>query len=197
MPRLADDNGVVRLFGPGEVIVGAIVDGKAALHDNQGEARDQSRLLRSNPSETPLTVGSAIQLEATARIFSGDPRTGVPISWSSDKPAVATVDAAGIVTAWLGQSHNSRDLRQRQWDHDHHRAEDQPALSVRWPTRHCPHRRRRALHRQRNSNRRFTPRWAVSGNGAAIDPDGAFVAEQPGSYIVTVSSAARSRPRLR
>jgi hypothetical protein len=34
----------------------------------------------------------------------------------------------------------------------------------------------------------FTPRWAVSGNGASIDPDGGFVAEQPGNYIVTASS---------
>jgi hypothetical protein len=31
-------------------------------------------------------------------------------------------------------------------------------------------------------------RWSVSGNGASIDPDGGFVADQPGTYLVTASS---------
>ena len=34
----------------------------------------------------------------------------------------------------------------------------------------------------------FTPRWSVSGSGATIYSDGAFVAEQPGTYIVNASS---------
>ena len=34
----------------------------------------------------------------------------------------------------------------------------------------------------------FTPQWSVSGSGATIYSDGAFVAEQPGTYIVNASS---------
>ena len=34
----------------------------------------------------------------------------------------------------------------------------------------------------------FSARWAVSGSGATIYPDGAFVAEQPGTYVINASS---------
>jgi hypothetical protein len=34
----------------------------------------------------------------------------------------------------------------------------------------------------------FTPRWSVTGSGATVYPDGAFVAEQPGNYIINASS---------
>src|SRR5262249_11542455 len=34
----------------------------------------------------------------------------------------------------------------------------------------------------------FTPRWSVSGSGATIYPDGAFVAEEPGTYVISASS---------
>ncbi len=34
----------------------------------------------------------------------------------------------------------------------------------------------------------FTPRWTVSGTGATVYPDGAFVAEQPGTYVVTATA---------
>ncbi|HYO90552.1 MAG TPA: hypothetical protein VEQ40_02905, partial [Pyrinomonadaceae bacterium] len=35
-------------------------------------------------------------------------------------------------------------------------------------------------------------RWDVSGDGAMIEPDGAFVAERPGTYVVTAISGDRS-----
>src|SRR5438445_678492 len=34
----------------------------------------------------------------------------------------------------------------------------------------------------------FTPQWSASGSGATIYSDGAFVAEQPGTYIVSAGS---------
>ena len=37
-----------------------------------------------------------------------------------------------------------------------------------------------------------TIRWSVAGYGAAIEPDGAFVAERPGTYTVTASAGDRS-----
>jgi hypothetical protein len=33
-------------------------------------------------------------------------------------------------------------------------------------------------------------RWSVAGRGASIEPDGAFVADQPGTYLVTASAGA-------
>src|SRR5262249_27511060 len=35
-------------------------------------------------------------------------------------------------------------------------------------------------------------RWSVSGAGASIDPDGAFVADGPGAYVITAASGDRS-----
>ena len=66
------------------------------IHGESAEREDRSR---SHPLKTPLVVGSNVQLDAVTRIFNGDPRTGVPISWTSDNAQVATVDAGGVVTA--------------------------------------------------------------------------------------------------
>jgi hypothetical protein len=37
-----------------------------------------------------------------------------------------------------------------------------------------------------------TARWSVSGDGATIDPDGAFVAARPGAYVLTASVGDQS-----
>jgi hypothetical protein len=185
----ADESGNLKLFGPGEVIAGAIVGGKTGFTKIMVKpATIKTIEIKSIP--TPLVVGDTVQLEATTRIFSGDPRTGVPITWSSDKPTVATVDGGGVVTgiasgkamikATSGAASGTTvitvvknnltgltitsDLKTaRTGDVVHFTAKGTPSND-------------------------FTPRWAVSGNGATIYSDGAFVAEQPGTYIVTASS---------
>ena len=48
---------------------------------------------------TDLSIGQTVQAEAIARSASGDVLTGQTITWSSSNPAVATVSAAGVVTA--------------------------------------------------------------------------------------------------
>ena len=94
----ADENGNLKLFGPGEVIAGAIVGGKTGFTKIMVKPAT-IKTIQIKSIKTPLVVGGTVQLEATTRIFSGDPRTGVPIMWSSDKPAIATVDAGGVVSA--------------------------------------------------------------------------------------------------
>jgi hypothetical protein len=185
----ADDNGVVRLFGPGEVIAGAIVGGKTGF--TKIMVRPATiKTVEIKSITTPLVVGGTLQLEATTRIFSGDPRTGVPITWTSEKPAVATVDAGGVVTgiapgkvtlkATSGMAAGTTTITvvkstlngltiepgsnsARTGDVVHFTAKGTP-------------------------NNDFTPRWSVGGSGATIYSDGGFVAEQPGTYIVTASS---------
>src|SRR6202171_3776723 len=93
----ADDTGVVTLFGPGEVVAGAIVGGKSGFTKIMVKPA-AIKTVEVKSIATSLVVGSTVQLEATTRIASGDPRTGVPITWTSDRPAVATVDAGGVVT---------------------------------------------------------------------------------------------------
>jgi hypothetical protein len=188
-----DDDGNVKLFGAGEVTVGAIVGGKPGFTTFMVKAPGV-KTVEITPLKTPLVVGGNVPLEAVTRIFNGDPRTGVPINWTSDNPQVATVDAGGVVTA-VGPGkatitaksgtasttttisvikNNLRSLlvtagakTARTGDVVRFAAKGDPVSDV-------------------------TTRWAVSGSGAAIDQEGAFVANLPGTYIVTASSGNMS-----
>lgn len=51
------------------------------------------------PDGAALTVGATQPLTAAASDANGTPIPGTPIAWSSDSPAIATVSAAGLVTA--------------------------------------------------------------------------------------------------
>lgn len=188
-----DDDGNVKLFGTGEVTAGAIVDGTPGLTTFMVKAPGVKSIeLRS--VKHPLLVGGSLQLDALTRLPNGNPRTGVPISWSSDNPQVANVDAGGVVTAVAPGNANitaksgpatattaisvvNNNLRSltvtgsagsaRTGDVVHFTAKADPAGD-------------------------FITTWSVSGRGATIDQDGAFVAERPGTYIVTATSGTVS-----
>jgi hypothetical protein len=185
----ADDNGTVRLFGSGEVTAGAIVGGKSGFTTFVVK-RATIKTVEVKSIVTPLVAGSTVQLEATTRILSGDPRTGVQINWTSDKPDVATVDAGGVVTgigpgkatikAASGAASGTTmitvvksNLRSL--------AIEQSATTAR--TGDVVH-----FTAKGTPTNDFTPRWALTGVGAAIYRDGSFVAEQPGAYIINASS---------
>lgn len=184
-----DDDGNLKLFGTGEVIVGAIVGGTPGFTTFIVKPPG-IKTVELTPLKTPLPVGGSIQLDAVTRISSGTPRTGVPINWTSDNTQVARVDAGGVVTA-VGPGkamitattgtasatttinvvkHNLRSLlvtagakSARTGDVVHFTAKANPAGAV-------------------------ATQWSVSGTGATIDRDGRFVAERPGTYIVTATS---------
>ena len=186
----ADDSGNVKLFGAGRVTAGAVFANNKAGVTTFNVKPATIKTVEINAIKSPISVGSTAQLEATTRIFSGDPRTGVNINWTSDKPSVATVDAGGVVTgigpgtavikaSAEGASNTTtvavvrnnlrslaikpRSTTARTGDVVHFTAKGTPSSD-------------------------FTPRWSVSGSGATIYSDGAFVAEQPGTYIVNASS---------
>jgi len=51
-----------------------------------------------SPAATPVAAGSTIQLSATPKDANGVALTGRPVTWSTNAPAIATVDANGLVT---------------------------------------------------------------------------------------------------
>jgi hypothetical protein len=188
-----DDDGKVKLFGIGEVTVGAIVGGVPALTTFMVKP-PSVKTIEVTPMKTPLVVGDSLQINAVTRVLNGVPRTGVPINWTSDNASVATVDAGGVVTgvgpgkatitAAAGSAStkttisviksNVRSLSvtsdpktARTGDVVHFTAKADPAQE-------------------------FITRWSVSGGGATVDADGAFVAELPGTYIVTGTSGTTS-----
>ena len=183
-----DDNGNVKLFGTGEVTVGAIVGGTPGLTTFYVKAPG-IKTIELTSLKAPLAVGGSVQIDAVTRIANGNPRTGIPINWTSSNAQVAVVSAGGVVTA-VGPGtavitatsgtanattsitvvkNNLRALivnggakSARTGDVVHFTAECDP--------------------------KNITARWSVSGNGATIDQDGGFVAEKPGTYIVTATT---------
>lgn len=184
-----DEEGNVRLFGVGQVTVGAMVGGTPGFTTFMVKP-PSVKTVEITPLKTPLVVGGSVSLEAVTRILNGVPRTGVPINWTSDNAQVAMVDEGGVVTgvgpgkatitAKSGAAttttsitvvkNNLRSLlvtagakTARTGDVVRFTAKGDPASDI-------------------------MTRWAVSGSGATIDQDGGFVAAMPGTYIVTASS---------
>src|SRR4051812_33185293 len=93
----ADESGEVTFHAPGVVTVGAVIAGKTGYATiNVGTSEITS--LEIEPLAGPIVTGSVEPLTAIARRVNGQPRSDAAIKWVSDKPSVASVDAAGVVT---------------------------------------------------------------------------------------------------
>jgi hypothetical protein len=185
----ADDNGNVKLFGAGEVTVGAIVGGKPGFSTFMVKA-PSIKTIEIHALKTPIVVGGSMQLDAVTRIFNGDPRTGVPINWTSDNPQVATVDAGGVVTgvgpgkatitATSGAAKATTTVAVTK--------SNLSSITITAGTKSARTGDVIKFTAQGDPAGDFATRWSVSGNGATVDSDGSFLAEQPGTYIVTGTS---------
>ncbi len=83
---------------PGVVTVGVVIGGKPGIAHVTVVTPPVAKIDIA-PMSLGLAVGSSTILSATARNSNGDPRTDVPIEWKSNTPAIAKVDASGMVTA--------------------------------------------------------------------------------------------------
>ena len=186
-----DESGTVSFFSPGDVMVGAIVGGKTVFTHVMVKPGPVTRI-DIEPVKTPLVVGATTKLSAIARSSEGNPRSDVSINWTSNKPEVATVDAAGVVTAISpGQttliasagsgsaSVNVTAVRSSLAG----LSIDPKSTTAR--TGDVVHFNVHAKSGQADNN---SVSWTVSGPAATIDADGGFVAELPGSYVITASS---------
>ena len=186
-----DESGTVSFFAPGEVLVGAVVNGKPAFTTVLVKTGPVARV-DIDQVNTPLVVGATRKLSGVARGEEGNPRSDVTLSWVSSNPSVATVDAAGVVMAvspgqanitgssgtgsgsvnvtvvkssLTGLSIDPRTMSARTGD------------VVRFNVR-----------AKSGTASNDAVRWTVSGPAATIDSDGGFVAELPGSYVITAAS---------
>lgn len=190
----ADMSGTVSFFNPGEVLVGAIVGGKPGFIHVMVKPGPVTRI-DIEPVKTPLVVGATTKLSATGRSSEGNPRSDAALTWTSSNPAVVNVDAAGVVTgispgqakisASSGSANNSVTLTVVKSSlgglsieprSTNARTGDVVRFNVRAKTG------------QANN---YAVRWTVSGPAATIDPDGGFVAELPGSYVITAASGSQ------
>jgi uncharacterized protein YjdB len=188
----ADESGEVTFHAAGVVTVGAVIAGKTGYAKvNVGTSKITA--LEIEQLARPIVAGSAERLTAVARTLNGEPRSDASVQWTSDKSSVATVDAAGLVTGIAPGSvtikANSDEATAKvtvQVVRDAVRK-----LSIKPATADA--RTGDVVHFAAADSGKEPPvRWSVTGSGAAIYPDGAFVAEKAGTYVVTASSGQHS-----
>lgn len=183
-----DDDGNVKLFGTGEVIAGALVGGTPGFTTLIVKAPGIKTIELSSP-KAPLVTGGSIPIDAVTRISNGNPRTGVPINWTSSNTKVATVDAGGVVT---GVGPGSAVITATSGTATANTSISVVKNNLRSLMVTGPQTAQTGdvIHFTANCDpdTDFATRWSVSGNAATIDPDGGFVAERPGTYIVTATT---------
>jgi len=188
----ADESGEVTFHAPGVVTVGAVIAGKTGYATVNVGTSKISTIEIEQPK--PIVAGSAQKLNAIARTSNGNPRSDAKIVWTSDKASVASVDAAGVVT---GMAPGTATIKAT--------ADDGSAKVSVQVVRDAVHkltvkpgtadaRTGDVVHFTASADMGKNPsvRWSVSGSGASIYDDGAFVAEKAGTYVISASSGQHS-----
>lgn len=191
---LADETGMVTFYQPGEIKVAAVVNGKPGFAKVSVKAAKLSQI-EIEPATGPVMVGGAIKLTATPRGSNGDPRHDVAVAWVSETPSIAIVDAAGFVT---GVAPGKATIRASAEGSNNTVSVQVVSNNVRTLSIDPGTSTARTgdvirFHAQGKDSKGAqvtnpSARWSVSGDGAFIDPDGGFVAERAGSYIVSATS---------
>jgi hypothetical protein len=194
---VADENGVVTFFEPGEIKIIVVVAGKPAFAKvNVKPARVAK--IDIDPATAQVSVGGTLKLNSVARVSNGNPRNDVAIIWTSETPRIAMVDTAGFVTglapgkATLRASADgtNRTVTVQVIANPVRNLSITPA-STNARTGDVVHFMAKARNIKGGVVNNTSVRWAASGDGAIIEPDGGFVAERPGSYVVTATSGGQ------
>ena len=193
----ADETGTVTFFEPGEVRIGAVVGGKIGYAIVRVKPAPVTRIDLEALS-APLVTGGNAMLQAIARTKDGDPRSEVQWKWTSNAPAVATVDAAGVITGIKpgratiqATADGSTGTMVVEVVANPVRALAIEPKSTSVKTGDVVRFTSKARDAKGTTLKNTVVRWSVSGSGAAIYPDGGFVAETPGTYLVTAASGER------
>jgi hypothetical protein len=187
----ADQEGLVTMFAAGELRVGAIINGKPGWATVRIKPQQVASLaIAPTPSLVP---GATARLEARTFTKDGIPREGVPVSWSISPASVAAIDAAGVVTARAPGTATvtARSEAGVATARLVVAANTVRGLSV--EPRFSRARTGDVVRLTASGDRKPLPsvQWSVSGGTATIDPDGGFVAERPGNYLVTATYGTR------
>jgi len=195
----ADESGEVTFHAPGVVTVGAVIAGKTGYATvNVGNPKIAS--IEIEPPAYPIVAGSSEKLTVIARTSNGNPRADAAITWASDKPATASVDAAGLVTGLApgsvtikAASEGASGTVTFQVVRDAVRKLTVKPASAEARTGDVVHFSATASDGSGGHLKDPPVRWSLSSSGgAAVYPDGGFVAEKAGTYVVVASSGQHS-----
>ncbi len=190
-----DSTGTLRAFRQGRAQVFAVVGGKPAAAAVEIAPKPPARIALEAPRADVVTGGS-LMLTAMPLTDDGEPLRHAPVSFRSVDERVATVDAAGVltgraegtarITASAGAARADITIRVIR--------NPVTALAISGPsvarTGDVVHLTATATGTGGRAVRDPPVRWSVSGPGGAVYPDGAFVAERAGSYVVTATAGA-------
>jgi hypothetical protein len=191
----ADDEGNVIFRAAGQVTVGAVVAGKPGFA-TVTVGTPPPVAVEVTPLQQPLVVGGSTVLTATARSANGDPRTDVAIHWSSKAPAIATVDDSGLVkalapgtAALLATAGPARGEITVQVVADTLQKISLEPKAANAKTGDVVHFTAKPIATKgaAAAAKELLTSWSLSGPQGSIFPDGAFVANLPGTYEVTAA----------
>jgi uncharacterized protein YjdB len=190
----SDQNGEVTFHAPGVVTVGAVIAGKTGYATVNVSNTKVTSIEIETPAY-PVVAGSSEKLTAIARTNDGKPRTDAPIKWTSDKTSIATVDAAGMVTGIAPGTATikatcdevSGTLALQVVRDSVHKLSVKPATTEA-RTGDVVHFTASATEASGGHVKEVPVRWSISGEGAEVYPDGGFVAEKAGTYVITATS---------
>jgi len=191
----ANEDGTVTFFSPGVIKIGAVINGKTGFASVTVKPQAPTRIEIDAP-QSAIGTGDGIALSVRAVVASGDPLSDVQYTWRSESPSIASIDAAGFVTAiapgiatiraTAGSVSATTNLRIVAGGVQ--RVTIQPAATssrtgdvLRFNASILPAR-----------GAQTAVRWSVSGEGANIDSAGVFVAERPGTYVITAAAGDRA-----
>jgi len=196
----ANDAGEVTFHAPGVVTVGAVIAGKTGYATVNVVDTKVAGVEIEPPAHPTVVVGGTEKLTAVARTANGNPRTDVAVKWTSEKPSIASVDAAGLIT---GVSPGSVTIKATaegasgtvtlQVARDAVRKLTVKPASAEARTGDVVHFSAAAVDGAGGHLKDPPVRWSLSSNGGAtVYSDGAFVAEKAGTYVVMASSGQHS-----
>jgi len=197
----ADEAGEVTFHSPGVVTVGAVIAGKAGYATVNVADPKVASVEIEPPAYPSVVAGGAEKLTVVTRSANGNPRTDVAVKWRSEKPAIASVDAAGLVTGVAPGSVTIKATSEGvsgtvtlQVARDAVRKLTVKPATAEARTGDVVHFTASAADATGGHVKDPPVRWSLSGesSGAAVYPDGAFVAEKAGTYVVMASSSQHS-----
>jgi len=191
----AGQNGEVSFFQPGEVTIGAFIGNKIG-YAHVTVSKPHIARIDVAPPAAPLPVGASQRLAATPRNPNGDPRTDIALSWASLDPKIATVDNAGLVHALSPGKARIRAEGENVTGETSVEVTKNTVSSLSVTPQTASTKTGTVVHfaAQDKSGAAipFQITWSVQGTGAQIFPDGAFVAELPGTYTVLATVGDKS-----
>jgi len=193
----ADVNGVAHFTSPGEITVGAVI-GEQVGFAKVMVADDPIARLEIAPLKD-VAVGSTIALSPSAYTGEGIPRPDAKVSWKSLTPAVAKVDASGMLTAVAPGTAKIEAASDKATAEASVRVVADSVRQLSIEAAATTARTGDVVHFQLTARdaggkpvKELAARWSVSGLGGTAFQDGAFVAVRPGTFVMTAQIGSHS-----